>query len=53
MSAALILAMVGFAAGIASSALFAGLETGPYVLNKVRLDLRGARGDRQAQRIDA
>ncbi len=35
----------------ALSALFSGLETGVYVLNKVRLDLRAEAGGRDAQRL--
>ena len=46
-----ILAAAGFVAGILASALFSGLETGTYVLNKIRLDLRCAKGDRQALRL--
>ena len=37
--------------GVAGSALFAGLETGTYVLNKVRLELRAAGDQRRAQRL--
>ncbi len=47
----LILAAAGFIAGILASALFSGLETGTYVLNKMRLDLRCAKGDRRALRL--
>jgi len=32
-------------------ALFCGLETGIYVLNKIRLDLRAEAGDRRARRL--
>ena len=38
-----------FAAAVAMSALFAGMETGIYVLNKIRLDLRAETGDRRAR----
>jgi len=38
-------------AATALSALFSGLETGVYVLNKVRLDLRAEAGGRDAQRL--
>jgi len=51
MTGELILTIAAFAAGVLASALFAGLETGTYVLNKVRLELRIARGDRRAGRI--
>ncbi|MFW6153921.1 MAG: CNNM domain-containing protein [Planctomycetota bacterium] len=43
-----ILGAAGFVAGVLASALFSGLETGTYVLNKMRLDLRCAKGDRRA-----
>lgn len=51
MTPALILVIAGFAAGVLASALFAGLETGTYVLNKARLELRIAHGDRRARRL--
>ncbi len=44
-------AMLALLIGILASAAFSGLETGTYVLNRVRLDLRAAHGDRQALRI--
>ncbi|NQU76868.1 MAG: DUF21 domain-containing protein [Planctomycetes bacterium] len=37
--------------GVAASAIFAGLETGTYVLNKVRLELRSAGPDHRARRL--
>ncbi len=40
-----------FLTGVLASALFAGMETGVYVLNKVRLELRTARGDHSAGRL--
>lgn len=39
------------ALGVLASAIFSGLETGTYVLNKVRLDLRAAGNDREARRL--
>jgi len=39
------------AASVGLSALFSGMETGLYVLNKVRLDLRAEAGSRQARRL--
>jgi len=51
MTVGLALIIAGFAAGVLASALFAGLETGTYVLNKVRLELRIARGNRGAGRL--
>jgi putative hemolysin len=39
------------AVGLAASALLSGLETGIYVLNKVRLELRGAAGELNARRL--
>jgi len=36
-------------AATGSSALYSGLETGLYVLNKIRLDLRAEAGDRRAR----
>jgi CBS domain containing-hemolysin-like protein len=38
-----------FVLALAMSALFAGMETGIYVLNKIRLDLRAETGDRRAR----
>ena len=38
-------------AGLATGALYAGLETGIYVLNKVRLDLRAEAGSRPAKTL--
>ena len=35
----------------ASCGLYCGLETGVYVLNKIRLDLRAEAGNRQARRL--
>ena len=40
-----------FCAGVLASAVFAGMETGIYVLNKVRLELRTARDDHAAKRL--
>ena len=39
------------AASVGLSALFSGMETGLYVLNKVRLDVRAEAGSRQAGRL--
>lgn len=39
------------AAGTAMCALFCGLETGMYVVNKIRLDLRAEAGNRRAQML--
>ncbi len=39
------------AAATALAALFSGMETGIYVVNKVRLDLRAEAGGRDAQRL--
>lgn len=39
--------------GLAGSALFAGMETGLYTLNRVRLALRRKEGDRRALRVGA
>lgn len=39
--------------GFAGSALFSGMETGSYCLNRVRLHVRASRGDRSAQRLRA
>lgn len=39
------------AAGTGLCALFSGLETGMYVVNKIRLDLRAEAGNRQAQTL--
>jgi CBS domain containing-hemolysin-like protein len=41
--------LAALAAGTAFCAMFCGLETGIYVLNKVRLDLRAEAGNRQAR----
>ncbi|HAU38429.1 MAG TPA: hypothetical protein DCX07_12040 [Phycisphaerales bacterium] len=41
------------AVGAALSAFFAGMETGIYVLNKIRLDLHAETGRRPARRIRA
>ena len=38
-----------FAASLVMSALYAGMETGIYVLNKIRLDLNAEAGDRRAR----
>jgi putative hemolysin len=38
-------------AGTVGCALFCGLETGMYVVNKIRLDLRAEAGNRQAQML--
>jgi len=38
-------------AGLVTGALYAGLETGIYVLNKVRLDLRAEAGSRPARTL--
>jgi len=45
------LGVLAMLAGVLAAATLAGLETGTYVLNRVRLDLRAARGDRQARRL--
>ena len=45
------LAALALLLGVFGSAVFAGLETGTYVLNKVRLELRTAAGSRRARRI--
>lgn len=47
----LVLAVAGLLLGLLGSATFAGLETGVYVLNRVRLELRAAQGSRQAARL--
>ncbi len=47
----IVLAIAGVVAGLAGTAIFAGLETGIYVLNRVRLELRVAQGDRAAIRL--
>jgi len=41
----------GMLVGMALQGLFAGMETGVYVLNKIRLDLRAEQGLRSAQRL--
>ena len=41
----------GMVAGMALRGLFAGMETGVYVLNKIRLDLRAEQGLRSARRL--
>ena len=47
-----ILAWSGVAAGgLFLTGLFAGLETGVYTLNRVRLAVREARGERAAVRL--
>ena len=38
-------------AGMALSFLYSGVETGTYVVNKIRLDLRAEAGDRRARRL--
>lgn len=38
-------------AGLILSAYYAGMETGLYVLNKIRLDLRAESGERRGQRL--
>jgi putative hemolysin len=40
-------------AGIFASAIFSGLETGLYVVDRVRLAVRAGRGDRNAVRLEA
>jgi CBS domain containing-hemolysin-like protein len=45
------LAFAGLLAGLVAAAVYAGLETGVYVLNRVRLELRAAQGDRAAARL--
>lgn len=39
------------AGGVAMTGLYCGLETGIYVINKFRLDLRAESGDRSARRL--
>ena len=39
--------------GLAGSALFSGMETGLYTLNRVRLALRRKEGDHRALRVGA
>ena len=39
--------------GIVASAIFSGLETGLYVVDRVRLAVRAGRGDRNAVRLEA
>jgi len=43
--------LVVLAVGVVMSGLYSGLETGVYVINKFRLDLRADRGDRPARRL--
>ncbi len=43
--------VAGLLAGMALRGLFAGMETGVYVLNKIRLDLRAEEGLRSARRL--
>ncbi len=38
------------AVGLVGSAIFSGLETGTYVLNKMRMELRASHGDGRARR---
>jgi len=45
------LALAATLLGVAVSALLAGLETGIYVMNKVRLELRASAGERGARRL--
>jgi putative hemolysin len=45
------MSVVMLGVGLAASALLSGLETGIYVLNKVRLELRSAAGERGARRL--
>jgi CBS domain containing-hemolysin-like protein len=45
------LAVAGLVIGLAAASVYAGLETGLYVLNRVRLELRAAQGERPAQRL--
>jgi CBS domain containing-hemolysin-like protein len=46
-----ILGWILLAGGMALSFLYSGVETGAYVLNKVRLDLRAESGSRSARRL--
>ena len=39
--------------GVIGSAIFSGLETGLYVLNRVRLAVRAGHGDRSAARLES
>ncbi len=39
--------------GVIGSAVFSGLETGLYVVNRVRLAVRAGRGDRSAVRLES
>lgn len=39
--------------GVLGSAVFSGVETGLYVVNRVRLAVRSSRGDRAAARIES
>jgi putative hemolysin len=41
----------GSVVALALCALYCGMETGVYVLNKIRLDLRADAGDRRARRL--
>ena len=47
----IVLAVAVLLLGMVGSAVFAGLETGTYVLNKVRLELRTGQGHPQARRL--
>ena len=49
----LVLAGVALVVGTLASAVYAGLETGMYVLNRIRLELRKERNDPPAQRLSA
>lgn len=46
-----ILGWILLAGGLSLSFLYSGVETGAYVLNKVRLDLRAESGSRSARRL--
>lgn len=46
-----VLAFAGLILGLAGAGLYSGLETGLYVLNRIRLELRAVQGDRAAARL--
>lgn len=51
MDAGMIMAWLLLTVGVALSFLYSGIETGAYVLNKIRLDLRAESGSRSARRL--
>ncbi|MCP4837427.1 MAG: DUF21 domain-containing protein [Phycisphaera sp.] len=49
----LLVSLVVAILGVLGSAIFSGLETGLYVVNRVRLAVRASRGDRSAVRLES